>query len=133
MTRLTLHPILRRAQLLIYFLTATTDWVSPHFTAILFTASLTSCTLQQAVKKHKHLAATTTPSSSVLDTLGDSLVHLTQGSKVRKIDERFEALREEVERFEFGLSGMERGTGRLKGRTNGTSHFNTSSRNEFED
>lgn len=64
----------------------------------------------------------------MLDTLGDSLVHLTQGSKVRKIDERFEALREEVERFEFGLSGMERGTGRLKGRTNGTSDLNTSSR-----
>lgn len=64
----------------------------------------------------------------MLDSLGDSLVHLTQGSKVRKVDERFEALREEVERFEFGLSGMERGTGRLKGRTNGTSDLSTSSR-----
>lgn len=28
-------------------------------------------------------------------------------------------MREEVERFEFGLAGLERGTGRLKGRTNG--------------
>jgi sorting nexin-4 len=100
LTRLTLHPVLRRAQLLIYFLTATTDW---------------------AVKKHKHLAATTTPAGSILDTIGDSLVHLTQGTKVRKVDERFEAMREEVDRFEFGLAGLERGTGRLKGRTNGQS------------
>lgn len=100
LTRLTLHPIIRRAQLLIYFLTATSDW---------------------AVKKHKHLAATSTPAPSVLDAIGDSLVHLTQGTKVRKVDERFEGVRDEVERFEFGLAGFERGTGRLKGRTNGGS------------
>lgn len=71
---------------------------------------------------HRHLAHPPGPDPppGVLDTISDSLVSLTSG-KVRKPDERFEEMRAEIERFEYGLGGVEKGAGRLKSRVGGES------------
>ncbi|CDZ97985.1 lipid binding protein [Phaffia rhodozyma] len=95
-SRLTRHPTLRRSTLFASFLEAT-DW---------------------NIRMHKHLANPPNPEapSSILESISDSIVNLTSG-KVRKPDERFEEMRGEVERFEYGLAGVNKGAGRLKGRT----------------
>lgn len=54
----------------------------------------------------------------MIESLSDGIVNLTSG-KIRKPDERFEEMREEMERFEYGLAGMEKGAGKVKGRVGG--------------
>lgn len=71
---------------------------------------------------HRHLAHPPGPDPppTILESVSDSIVNLTSG-KVRKPDERFEEMREEMERFEYGLTGMEKGAGKVRGRVGGES------------
>lgn len=58
-------------------------------------------------------------SSSILDSLSDTL--LNAFTKVRKPDERFQEMREALDRFEEGLASTERVVVRNKSRTTGES------------
>lgn len=58
----------------------------------------------------------------LLDTLSDTF--LNAFAKVRKPDERFEAMKERLEKFEEGLAGVERVVGR--GRVRWTGEFSSS-------
>lgn len=69
---------------------------------------------------HKHLHAPLPESPpSLLDNLSDSLVNAF--TKVRKPDERFLEMKEGIEKFEEGMSGIERLVGKERGRTEGQS------------
>lgn len=73
---------------------------------------------------HQHVAHPPGPDPhpSIIDNLSDSL--LNAFSKVRKPDERFLAMREDVDKFEEGLVTSERLWGRVRSRTNGKLYFN---------
>ncbi|KAL4241799.1 Sorting nexin-4 [Abortiporus biennis] len=94
--RLSRHPTLQRSTLLRAFFEST-EW---H------------------VHMHQHVAHPPGPESStgMLDSISDTL--LNAFSRVRKPDERFMAMRENVDKFEEGLVSAERLWGRVRSRTN---------------
>jgi sorting nexin-4 len=72
----------------------------------------------QHVHMHQHIAHPPNPEQSgIIDNLSDTL--LNAFSKVRKPDERFLSMREDVDKFEEGLVMSERLWSRVKSRTNG--------------
>jgi sorting nexin-4 len=91
--RICRHPTLQRAQLLRSFLESTEWQVDMHSHTSL------SSNLSQG---GQHDGAT----GGILDSLSDTL--LNAFSRVRKPDEKFEAMREQLERLEEGLSNSER-------------------------
>ncbi|GAA95370.1 uncharacterized protein L969DRAFT_84865 [Mixia osmundae IAM 14324] len=93
--RLARHPTLSRSRLLQAFLEST-EWT---------------------VTMHKHLAHPPIPDSppSLLDNISDTLVNAF--TKVRKPDERFTELREQLDKFEESIDRIERLHHRMKGRT----------------
>lgn len=72
---------------------------------------------------HQHIAHPPgpEPSSSIIDNISDTL--LNAFSRVRKPDERFLTMRENVDKFEEGLLLSERLWSRVRSRTNGERHF----------
>jgi sorting nexin-4 len=58
----------------------------------------------------------------ILDNISDTL--LNAFTRVRKPDERFLSMREDVDKFEEGLVLAERLFGRIRGRTSGKSFLN---------
>lgn len=68
---------------------------------------------------HQHTAhpPTNENSAGILDNLSDSL--LNAFSRVKKPDERFLVMRENVDKFEEGLVASERLFGRVRSRTSG--------------
>lgn len=72
---------------------------------------------------HQHIAHPPGPehNSGVIDSISDTL--LNAFSKVRKPDERFLSMRENVDKFEEGLLLSERLWNRVRSRTNGESDF----------
>lgn len=67
---------------------------------------------------HKHLNAPLPEAPpSLLDNISDSLVNAF--TKVRKPDERFLEMKEGIDKFEEGMSGIERLVGKERGRTEG--------------
>ena len=73
----------------------------------------------QHVHMHQHIAHPPGPdqNSGIIDNISDTL--LNAFSKVRKPDERFLSMREDVDKFEEGLVLTERLWGRVKSRNNG--------------
>lgn len=73
------------------------------------------------VHMHQHVAhpPTNEHSQGFIDNISDTL--LNAFSRVRKPDERFLAMRENVDKFEEGLVLSERLFGRIRGRTSGKS------------
>ncbi|WWD16506.1 sorting nexin-4 [Kwoniella shandongensis] len=91
--RIARHPTLQRSQLVNDFLTST-EWT---------------------VAKHHHLSHPPPEShSSIMDSLSDTFINAF--SRVRKPDARFVEMAEELERFEEGLTSVERLVGRGKTR-----------------
>jgi sorting nexin-4 len=72
---------------------------------------------------HQHIAHPPNPdqNNGLIDNISDTL--LNAFSKVRKPDERFLAMRENVDKFEEGLVLSERLWNRVRSRTNGKSDF----------
>jgi len=72
---------------------------------------------------HQHVAhpPTNEHSQGLMDNLSDAL--LNAFTRVRKPDERFLAMRENVDKFEEGLVLGERLFGRIRSRTSGKSHL----------
>lgn len=70
---------------------------------------------------HQHIAHPpgAEPSPGLIDNLSDTL--LNAFARVRKPDERFLAMRENVDKFEEGLVVSERLYNRVRGRTSGES------------
>lgn len=68
---------------------------------------------------HQHIAHPPgpEPAPGVLDNISDTF--LNAFSKIRKPDERFIAMRENVDKFEESLSNSERIWSRSRARTNG--------------
>jgi len=68
---------------------------------------------------HQHVAhpPTNEHSPGLIDNISDTL--LNAFSRVRKPDERFLAMRENVDKFEEGLTVADRLYGRIRGRTSG--------------
>ncbi|RXW19154.1 hypothetical protein EST38_g6689 [Candolleomyces aberdarensis] len=93
--RIARHPILQRSTLLRAFFEST-EW---H------------------VYMHQHVAhpPTQEPSAGLIDNISDSL--LNAFSKVRKPDDRFLSMRENVDKFEEGLTTTERLYTRIRNRT----------------
>ena len=58
----------------------------------------------------------------IFDNISDTL--LNAFTRVRKPDERFLSMREDVDKFEEGLGLAERLFGRIRGRTSGKSFLN---------
>ncbi|KAK8861583.1 sorting nexin-4 [Kwoniella newhampshirensis] len=91
--RIARHPTLQRSQLVNDFLTST-EWT---------------------VAKHHHLSHPPPEShSSLMDSLSDTFINAF--SRVRKPDARFVEMAEELERYEEGLTSVERLVGRGKTR-----------------
>ncbi|KZS95864.1 lipid binding protein [Sistotremastrum niveocremeum HHB9708] len=90
------HPVLQRATLVQAFFEST-EW---------------------SVKMHQHIAHPPgpEPSPSLLDNLSDSI--LNAFARVRKPDERFLEMRENVDKFEEGIQGVDRLWMRSKTRVN---------------
>lgn len=79
---------------------------------------LLSFTLLQHVQMHQHVAHPPNPDQNgLMDNISDTL--LNAFSKVRKTDERFLAMRENVDKFEERLNVSERLWNRVRSRTNG--------------
>ncbi|KAH6916965.1 lipid binding protein [Coprinopsis sp. MPI-PUGE-AT-0042] len=93
--RISRHPILQRSTLLRAFFEST-EW---H------------------VYMHQHVAhpPTQEPAAGLMDNLSDTL--LNAFSRVRKPDERFLVMRENVDKFEEGLTAMERLYTKVRNRT----------------
>jgi sorting nexin-4 len=74
---------------------------------------------KQHVYMHQHLAHPPhpEPSPGLIDNLSDTL--LNAFTRVRKPDERFLAMREDVDKFEEGLTVSDRLWTRVRSRTNG--------------
>jgi sorting nexin-4 len=72
---------------------------------------------------HQHVAhpPTNEHSQGLMDNLSDAL--LNAFTRVRKPDERFLAMRENVDKFEEGLVLGERLFGRIRSRTSGKSYL----------
>ena len=72
---------------------------------------------------HQHVAHPPgpEPSPGLIDNISDSL--LNAFARVRKPDDRFLSMREEVDKFEDGLQVSERLWTRVRGRTSGKSYF----------
>lgn len=72
---------------------------------------------------HQHIAHPPgpEPSPGLLDNISDTL--LNAFARVRKPDERFLSMREDVDKFEDGLVVSERLWSRVRGRTSCQSHF----------
>lgn len=72
---------------------------------------------------HQHLAHPPgqEPAPGIIDNISDTL--LNAFSRVRKPDERFLAMRENVDKFEEGLLISERLWNRVRSRTNGEHNF----------
>ena len=68
---------------------------------------------------HQHVAhpPTQEPAAGLIDNLSDTL--LNAFSRVRKPDERFLVMRENVDKFEEGLTSMERLYTKVRNRTSG--------------
>jgi len=79
----------------------------------------TLITSTKQVQMHQHVAhpPTNEHSSGLIDNISDTL--LNAFSRVRKPDERFLAMRENVDKFEEGLIVADRLYGRIRGRTSG--------------
>lgn len=97
MDRISRHPTLQRSKLLRDFLQST-EW---------------------NVQMHSHLAHPPVPDAggSLLENVTDTLINAF--SRVRKPDERFLEMRDHVEKFEEGLTGVERGWNRVHNKTAG--------------
>lgn len=74
---------------------------------------------QQHVHMHQHIAHPPgpEPSPGIIDNISDTL--LNAFSRVRKPDERFLSMRENVDKFEEGLNTSERLWNRVRSRTSG--------------
>ncbi|KAF8313840.1 lipid binding protein [Clavulina sp. PMI_390] len=93
--RIARHPTLQRATLVNAFFEST-EW---------------------SVTMHKHTAHPPGPDppASILDSISDTWINTF--SKVRKPDERFLEVKEGIDRFEEGVTSVERGWGRIRART----------------
>lgn len=84
-------------------------------------------TLLKQVQMHQHVAHPpgNDHSPGIIDNISDTL--LNAFSRVRKPDERFLAMKENVDKFEESLVVTERLFGRMRGRTSGkyTSHISS--------
>jgi hypothetical protein len=80
-------------------------------------------TYWQHVHMHQHIAHPPgpEPTPGIIDNISDTL--LNAFSRVRKPDERFLSMRENVDKFEEGLLLSERLWSRVRSRTNGEPHF----------
>ncbi|TDL28020.1 lipid binding protein [Rickenella mellea] len=108
--RLARHPTLQRSTLVRAFFEST-EWVGLNYILV------DEANRLQHVQMHQHIAhPPVEPTPSVLDNLSDTL--LNAFAKVRKPDERFLAMREQVDKFEEGLAGSERIWNRIRSRTN---------------
>lgn len=101
--RVSRHPTLQRAQLLRSFLESTEWQVDMH-----------SHTSHSSNLAHGNGEG---PNGSIFDSLTDTF--LTAFSRVRKPDEKFEAMRERLERLEEGLGNTERVIQRTRSRHGG--------------
>lgn len=79
--------------------------------------------------RHINMPLPETP-PSLLDNLSDSLVNAF--TKVRKPDERFLEMKEGIDKFEDGMSGVERLVTKERTRTEGTSRLSFSLSIRFE-
>lgn len=76
--------------------------------------------LDQTITMHKHIANPPPDSNhSLFDGMTDSLVNAF--TKVRKPDQRFLEMKEGIERYEDGMSGIEKLVGKERARTEGGS------------
>ena len=77
----------------------------------------------QHVHMHQHIAHPPgpEPSPGIIDNISDTL--LNAFARVRKPDERFLSMRENVDKFEDGLVMSERLWNRVRGRTSGKFHL----------
>lgn len=105
--RVSRHPTLQRAQLLRSFLESTEWQVDMH-----------SHTSHSSNLVHGNGEAS---NGGILDSLTDTF--LTAFSRVRKPDEKFEAMRERLERLEEGLGNTERVIQRTRSRHGGKCYF----------
>ena len=73
----------------------------------------------QHVHMHQHVAHPPGPdhATGVIDSISDTL--LNAFSKVRKPDERFLSMRENVDKFEDGLTGSDRLWNKIRSRSSG--------------
>jgi hypothetical protein len=88
-------------------------------TLIFLLRHLNSPAFPQNVHMHQHIAHPPGPeqNNGLIDNISDTL--LNAFTKVRKPDERFLAMRENVDRFEERLNVSVRLWGRVRSRTNG--------------
>jgi sorting nexin-4 len=76
---------------------------------------------QQTVAKHHHISNPPPEShSSLIDSLSDTFVNAF--AKVRKPDPRFMEMAEALDKYDDGLSGVEKIVARGKARVDGESH-----------
>jgi hypothetical protein len=75
------------------------------------------------VQMHQHMAHPPgpEPTPSLMDNISDTL--LNAFSRVRKPDERFTEMRDEIDKFEEGLQNIERLWGWTRARANGNPIF----------
>lgn len=98
--RICRHPTLQRSQLLRSFLESTEWHVEMHMhTSSAASGSSTSGTVSAVDEGPRG-------PQGILDTLSDTF--LNAFSKVRKPDEKFEAMKDRLEKFDEGLTGVER-------------------------
>ena len=109
-SRIARHPTLQRSQLVSDFLQSS-EWVR------LLQRMVAD---HQTVTMHTHISHPPPDShQSIMDNLSDTLVNAF--SKVRKPDERFLQMQDDIEKYEEGLAAIEKLAGRGKGRLDGTS------------
>ena len=108
--RVARHPTLQRSKLVHDFLTST-EWVSAQ-------SSAKSLLTFQSVAKHYHISHPPPDShTSLIDSLSDTFINAF--SRVRKPDGRFIEMAEGIERYEEGLTSVERLVGRSRQRVDG--------------
>jgi sorting nexin-4 len=112
--RLGRHPTLQRSSLLQAFFEST-EWVR-----VVFPPTLMLFNGLQTVHMHQQIAHPPAPdgSSSILDNLSDTL--LNAFTRLRKPDDRFLQMRDDVERFEEGVQSMDRLWNRVRTRSQGS-------------
>lgn len=109
--RIARHPTLQRSKLVHDFLTST-EWVSVTNEPNAYQADF------QTVARHYHISHPPPDShTSLIDSLSDTFINAF--SRVRKPDARFVEMAEGIERYEEGLSSVDRLVGRSKQRVDG--------------
>jgi sorting nexin-4 len=126
--RIARHPTLQRSTLVRAFFEST-EWVRLCFFHMFYIFMII-----QHVIMHHHVAHPPGPEQSqgVIDNISDTL--LNAFARVRKPDERFLVMRENVDKFEESLSTSERLWNRVRSRTTGKSfsQLSANARSEAE-